>query len=460
MVFARLLDPIDFGLIGMVAAVTGVIGLLKDFGLSTATVQRDGISEEQISTLFWFNLLLGLVLWFLCAAIAPVLVRFYNEPRLFWITIALAAGFFFTAAGVQHSALLQRQMRFGALAAIEVLALAFSTVTGLVMAAMGFGYWSLVGWSVALPFGNCLGVWATARWLPGLPRREVEVRSLLGFGGLVTLNVFVMQIAFNLDKVLLGRVWGAEVLGLYGRAYQLTSMATDNLLSAIGSVAFPALSRVQNDAARLENYFLKGYKLVFTMALPASLACVLFSEDIVLVLLGAKWREVTPILLALGPSIAIYALLHPLGWFLYSLGLVRRSLFVSLAILPLVTIGYVAGLPFGATGVAAGFTIALAVWVVPHLFWCTWGLQLSPWSLLRTTRSPFAAGVVAAVASYAVHAGLGAIGPIARLIVETVVFLLTYASVLLWILREKDFYLDLVRVLRGSGVPSARSDAV
>ena len=91
-------------------------------------------------------------------------------------------------------------------------------------------------------------------------------RSLVGFGGLVTLNILVAQVSFNLDKVLLGRYWGAEVLGLYGRAYQLTSMSKDNLLTAIGSVAFPALSRAQNDSARLANYFLKGYKLVFTIA--------------------------------------------------------------------------------------------------------------------------------------------------------------------------------------------------
>ncbi len=120
MILARVLDPKDFGLVGMVTVVTGVFGLFKDAGLSMVTVQRATITDEQVSTLFWINMLVGAGLAVLSVAIAPALVVFYREPRLFWVTIVLATGFIFNAAGVQHSALLQRQMRFGTLAAIEV----------------------------------------------------------------------------------------------------------------------------------------------------------------------------------------------------------------------------------------------------------------------------------------------------------------------------------------------------
>src|SRR5580704_6320522 len=111
MVLGRLLGPKEFGLVGMVTAVTGVLGLFRDFGLSTATVQRTNVTDRQISTLFWINLLVGAILTLVAAAIAPVIATFYHEPRLVTVTLVLAIGFILNAAGVQHSAILQRQMR-------------------------------------------------------------------------------------------------------------------------------------------------------------------------------------------------------------------------------------------------------------------------------------------------------------------------------------------------------------
>src|SRR6267143_2323360 len=110
MVLARLLDPKDFGLVGMVTAFTGVLNLFKDFGLSAASVQRATITNDQVSTLFWINILVGVILGLLLTALAPVVVAFYHEPHLLWVTIVLATAFISNAAGVQHSALLQRQM--------------------------------------------------------------------------------------------------------------------------------------------------------------------------------------------------------------------------------------------------------------------------------------------------------------------------------------------------------------
>src|SRR6185503_15964496 len=110
MVLARMLDPKDFGLVGMVTAFTGVLNLLKDFGLSTATIQRAEVTDEQISTLFWINMFVGATLCVLLLAAAPFVAVFYREPRLSAVTLVLATGFIFNAAGVQHSVLLQRQM--------------------------------------------------------------------------------------------------------------------------------------------------------------------------------------------------------------------------------------------------------------------------------------------------------------------------------------------------------------
>src|SRR5258705_441721 len=136
-------------------------------------------------------------------------------------------------------------MRFGALAAISIVALVLSTSVGIGMALTGFGYWALVGATLSSAAINMFALWVATGWIPGKPERKSGVRSMLKYGGALTLNGLVVYLTTNADKVLLGRVWGAEALGIYGRAYQLVNLPTENLFSTIGGVAFPALSRLQ-----------------------------------------------------------------------------------------------------------------------------------------------------------------------------------------------------------------------
>src|SRR5215469_7524163 len=286
MILARLLSPRDFGLVGMVTALTGVLGLFRDFGLSSAAIQRTNVTEDQKSTLFWVNMLVGGILAVLTLFMAPAISAFYHEPRLLGVTAALGAGFLFNAAGVQHGALLQRQMRFTAVAVVDTLAQVLSIAVGIGMALRGYGHWALVGMTLMAPLASTIGMWVATAWIPGLVRTWDGIRSMMRFGGTITLNSLVVYIGYNLEKVLLGRYWGADVVGIYGRAYQLTNIPTDNLNSSIGGVAFSALSRVQDDPQRLKSYFLKGYSLVLALTLPITLVCALFANDAILVLLG------------------------------------------------------------------------------------------------------------------------------------------------------------------------------
>ena len=186
MVLARLLGPKEFGLVAMVWAVTGVFHLFKDAGLSMATVQRASVTNEQLSTLFWINIGVGVILSLVSVVIAPALVAFYGEPKLFWVTVALGFAFIINAAGVQHSAIIQRQMRFTTLAVVETVNQFVSAAVGIWMALRGFGYWALVGMSLTSPVVGSLCAWFLAPWLPGRPRVGVGVGSMMRFGGAVT----------------------------------------------------------------------------------------------------------------------------------------------------------------------------------------------------------------------------------------------------------------------------------
>ncbi len=449
MVLARLLVPKDFGLVGMVTAFTGVLDLFRDFGLSAAAVQNPTITEDQSSTLFWVNLAVGCLIALLALACGPAIASFYREPQLMGVTAVLSVGFLFNAAGVQHSALLQRQMRFTALAVIGVVSLACGTVVAIAGAMAGYGYWSLVAMTVTMPLVATIGFWLTTGWIPASPRSLAGIRSLVRFGGTLTLNGLVAYLAYNSEKVLIGRFWGADAIGLYGRAYQLSNIPTSNLNSAVGEVAFSALSRVQHDPARLKSYFLKGYSLVLGLTLPITMTCTCFAHDMILVLLGPKWEGATAIFRLLAPTIAVFAIINPLGWLLNALGMVARGLKIALVFAPLIIAGYVVGLPYGPRGVAFGYSTVLILWVIPHIAWCVHGTVVRMRDIFAAISRPLLSCLMAggiATAIRPVYAQL--LSPLGRLTIECTVLLAAYAAILLFVTGQKSFYLDLLKTLR------------
>jgi PST family polysaccharide transporter len=448
MLMARLLEPHDFGLVGMVTAFTGALELFRDFGLSTATVQREHVTDEQLSVLFWINVLIGLMLWLGGWLLAPVVVRFYREPTLLYITTVLAIGFPLNALGVQHSALLQRQLRFTSLAVINVISLVVSTLVGVTMAMLGFGYWSLVAMALAGPAIGTPALWIASGWMPRLPRRGNDVRSLMRFGGTATMNGVVVYLAYNAEKVLLGRFWGADAVGIYGRAYQLVNVPTSNLNSSVGEVAFAALARLQHDHDHLKSYFLKGYAIVLAATIPITITSAIFADDLIVTLLGPKWVAASTIFRLLAPTILVFAMINPLAWLLLALGMVTKSLKIALVLSPLVIGGYIAGLSHGPVGVALGYSLVLIVWVIPHIAWCVRGTPVSLGEVLATVARPLAAGLIAAAPAVAVHHICSPLSPIARLILSSFVLGGAYSLILLYPMGQKQLYFDIVRQLR------------
>jgi len=278
---------------------------------------------------------------------------------------------------------------------------------------------------------------------------------MMRFGGTLTLNGLVAYLAYNSEKVLIGRFWGADAIGIYGRAYQLISIPTDNLNSAVGEVAFSALSRVQDDPSRLKSYFLKGFSLVLGLTLPITIACALFADDVVFVLLGPKWNDAAAIFRLLAPTIAIFAIINPLGWLLTSIGLVARGLKIALVFAPFMIAGYVVGLPYGPKGVAFAYSTVMALWVIPLIAWCVHGTVISLWDILLAVSRPLASGILAGGLAFAVRLAYGqSLSPLPRLILESIIVLVAYLGILLFVTGQKSLYLDLYRGLKApSTVP-------
>jgi len=457
-VLARLLEPADFGLVAMVTAFTGIINRFNDFGLSTVTVQRPAITSAQVSSLFWLNILIGSFFFVVSISGAPLLAAFYKEPRLIGVATALAAGFILTALGVQHSALLQRQMRFVTLAIIDISSLVVSITTGISLAMIGYGYWALVGMAIMLPAFSTGCLWYAAKWIPSKPSWEPGMPAMIRFGGTVTLNSIIVYIAYNADKILLGRYWGPGVLGFYERAYQLINIPADNLNSAIGGVAFPALAKLQDDPDRLKSYFLKGYSLVLGLSFPITAACALYAEEIIYIFLGAKWLDAVPIFRMLSPIVFICAMINPLSWLLFSVGLVGRSLKIAAVLAPLVIGAYLMGLPYGAFGVAAGYSTVMVLWLMPHIVWCTHGTVITLKDICVSVSKPLLSAMIASCAALAFKAYIGPYVTSAMILVTGILLLLmVYLFMLLYVLNQRAFYFQLLNELKFRAMMNSRA---
>ena len=455
LIMSRLLFPKDFGLFGMVIAFTGFLGLFRDFGLSMASVTRASVTNDQLSTLFWLNVAVGAVLAAVCAAAGPFLVKFYDEPRLLSITIAVGVGFLFIGAGAQHRAILQRAMRFVTLGVIDTAALVLGIVLGVSMAAFGLGYWALVVMSVSPQIASAVGAWLSAGWVPGRPKRNTGVRSMLWYGGSVTFNGVIVYVAYNADKVLLGRFWGAEALGIYGRAYQLINLPIDNLTSTVSQVVFPALARLQNDPVRLRSYFVQGYSFFFALVLPLTVGCAMFPEDIVRVALGSKWLEAANIFRLLAPTMLIFALINPLGWMLMATGRVSRSVKMAILIAPTVITGYAIGLRYGPDGVAAGFSIAMVLLAGPLVVWATRGTSISVLDVAKAVSPASLSAVVGTAIVFALRRYTQSVEPVfLRLVVESGLLFGTYWMMLLFAFNQKSNYMKIFGELRFRRAPA------
>ncbi len=457
-VLARLLEPRDFGLVAMVTVMTNVLSLFKDAGLTVPTVRSPTITDAQLSTLFWLNLLVGVALTLICAAAASALAAFYRDERLVTVALWTAPSFLLTAIGVQHNALLERHLRFPVLSLIDVAAAFLSSLTGLTMALLSCGYWSLVGMTLVQPATSTVGVWIAARWLPGRPRRGVGIGSMIRLGGALTFRSIVIYAAYNTDKMLLGRFWGATALGSYGRAYQLLSIPTDSLNGAVGGVALSALSRLSDQPERLRVYFLKAYSLVLALTVPCTIACAVFSPEIVAVVLGSKWGETAAITRLLAPTILVFGMINPAFWLMFSAGLMGRSFWMAVVMGVLVISACVIGLPYGSRGVAAAYSTAMTLWLVPHLVWSVHGTVVRPSDLARAAGKPIVAGMVAALACVGFRvAATDVLSIVPRLAVGMLVLAAAYLGTLLVALRQLPFYSDLLKTLfprRPSPAPS------
>jgi O-antigen/teichoic acid export membrane protein len=392
-VLAHLLTPADFGLVAMVTAITGLAQAFADLGLSEATIQHPEIDHQQITNLFWINTGIGLLLTCVTAAMAPLFVKFYHQPSLRQITYVVSITFLSGGLRVQHDALLKRQMRFAALAFRDVACYVVAVPVTIIMAYRGAGYWAIVALPLILNATQMVLSWVLVPWIPGLPRRSAKVRSLITFGGSVAGSYLAFTLTRSTDNVLIGWYWGANPLGLYSRAMNLLLLPVRQLGAPARSVAIPAFSRLHDDSERLARFFLRTANLIMWITAPIFGFLFVAATPVIVLTLGAKWREAAPVFQLLAIRALGQLLFEATIWLIVSRGESRRLLKLALVLSPITILSFVIGLPFGIKGVAfsgAIVSVAMLPWVLKFSFH---GTALTLHRLSRSVILPVVTGL-------------------------------------------------------------------
>ncbi|HQU16085.1 MAG: colanic acid exporter [Chromatiales bacterium 21-64-14] len=383
---ARLLMPADFGLLGMALVFYGLVQLFADFGLGAAIVQVKELTGVALSSSFWLNVLVAVVLALALAISAPWIASFYGDPRLAAIITVLSIGLVFGGFVVVPRAILYKGLRFAEIAKAQVAGSIIGGVCAVAMAWLGFGVWSLVVQPLVGSATTMLLTVLYARWVPDRSFQWASIRKMTGFSAAVLGADMVNYAHREGDNLLVGKFLGSGPLGYYSLAYQLMLYPMNQVSQVIVRILFPLLSTLQDELARYREVYLKAVAAIAFLTFPMMVGLFAVAHDLVTVVFGAKWLPMLPVLQILCWVGMLQSVGTTAGLIYLSTGHAQRRLVFSLFATPVFLTFVVLGLPWGVVGVAGGY--ALAAFLVAYAnYWVAFRLVKLP---LRTFHASLA----------------------------------------------------------------------
>ncbi len=380
-VLARLLAPEDYGLMAMVAVVLGFATVFTDLGLNSAYVQRQEVTPEQRSSLFWLNVAMGGGLTLLVLACSPLIAAFFGDARLTPLLMLASITFVVTALGQQVKMTAEKALDFQPVALVEIIAAVVAFVAAVVAAYASWGVYALILGAIMSAAGGTVLAWLflSHGWRPMWRFKWADVRSFLGFGGALVANNIVNEFNRSIDLLLGGRMLAASALGLYSLPRQVVFQIQGLVNPIITRVGFPLIAQVQADIPRVRSIYLKTLNMTSATNAPLYVGIAFFAPEVVSIVLGDKWLAAIDLLRLL----AIWGFLrstgNPVGSLLLGMGRADLALKWNLAMLCIVVPVLWMGSHYGTLGLAwslLGFTVVTFIpgWYVMVRPICNAGL--------------------------------------------------------------------------------------
>jgi O-antigen/teichoic acid export membrane protein len=312
LILARLLLPEHFGIIGMAVVFTGLINTINDLGMAAALIQykQERLRRIHYDTVFWLSTLFSIgTFLLLLVAIGPFAAWFYDEPLLTLVVPAIGISVCLNPLNLVHRVQLTRELRFKALGIISSIASVVGGVGAILLALLGAGVWSIVAQSVLATLVSIPLMWRTTRWWPRLQFSKEALQEVFSFGVYDTLVRTVVFLTKNIDYLLIGKLLGAELLGIYTLAFILTDTFRQQLMAVLNKVMFPVYSQLQDDLSSVKAYYLQVTRYNTLAIMPIMLIFIFFANPLIPWLFGIQWQQsIFPL-----QAMAIASIIHAVG---------------------------------------------------------------------------------------------------------------------------------------------------
>jgi O-antigen/teichoic acid export membrane protein len=377
-----------------------------DLALGAAIVQRQELSEADRSTAWWTSVSVGTFFTLAGIAASGPIASFYGEPSLRPIVAALSLAFVVTSLAATQEALLVREMRFRSLEVRMMVATLAGAAAGIGVAVAGGGAWAIIVQQLATVCASTSMIWIVSPWRPSFAFSRASLRSLGGF----SLNVFAQRLLYylhrNLDNLLIGRFVGAAALGAYAFAYNVMLVPFSRIAGPIQEVLFPAMSRLQDDRARMAEIWVRATRLTGAVSIPALAGLAIVAPDFVSVVLGDRWAAAGRVLQVLAWVGLLQSLQTLNSNILMALDRTSILMRYSVVFLAAHLCAFVVGLHWGILGVASAYAISTSI-VEPLYMWLTTrALGVPPLTVVRGLAGVVQATVPMAVAVLAARVAL------------------------------------------------------
>lgn len=363
-ILVRILNPSDFGVMGMVMSYQAIIILIYDLALGEAAVQAEHLTEVDKNTCYWFTVLSGSVLTVMTWVISGWLAVFFRTPELKAMLRVSSLGVLALSVKEIHTVLLRRDLDFHKRSRAQLYAGITQLAVSLTLGLLKFGAWSLVLGLLANHVSHTILTMHYTRWHPGLSFDFRRLKAMFSFAGPILGSNLLWYATNNSDLVVIGRVLGSSILGLYQVGMDLSRMPCSQVVSILNEVCFPVFSKLQSDLSEMRAYYLKVCRYLSLIALPMIIGLILVADQVVYLFLTPKWNKTIPILRILCIVSLLQALIGMSNVVLKASGQVRHLFHSTLVTSITVPIMFILAAAHGVVWVACCWLIPVpALWL-------------------------------------------------------------------------------------------------
>ncbi len=444
LVVIKVISKEQFGVANIVLAIFAITESINEMGLGVALVQKKDISKDQISALFWLSLFISFLLYPLLFFGAPLLSYFYEVEELSSLIRVYGIVLVIYALNLVPRNLLVKELEFKKLAIVDNIAMSSAATVMILMAYNGFGAWSIIFGDITNRSMQLLGCFAAKPFIPSLFFKFSQIKAMFYFGVYATGSRLLYNFYTHADYLIIGKVFGAEALGIYTLAYRLVSDPVRTFAGVVNQVAYPTFSKLQNEMERLRKYFftISRFSLLFTGSI---LILIVVFIDWILIAGGyEKWLDAVPIAYILA-GVGIVRSISPLiPQLLNAAGQAKKNFIYSLCMSIGMPLGFFAASRISLFAVAWSWTIIYPFMVMILIFFGASILELTPIKFTIKFFSSLPILVVTGFTCFAIKLLLSKYHPEFPFL--TTVFGVTFCALLTFLVilyREKEFVSSL-----------------